>query len=282
VKVSIVTPSLNGIRYLEECVESVRKQETTDIAVEHIFVDGGSTDGTLEYAAANGCEVLTREEYNLTFGINKGIEHATGALVGVLGCDDVLMPGAIEAIVRQYQREGRRWLIGCGEWIDHRGVATGIRQNPPPSWVGAPALATLEYGPFLLAATFFERDFVEDLGYFDVAYYYASDYEFCLRAFAQEPFSRVEYKVAGNRRHGSNTSMEASPEHQAELANILAEYGPRSSHLRLVSKYGLKFWINVTSPGSFVRKRLYARKQLQLGLGRPGSASRQSGSLLDT
>lgn len=248
--------------YLKECVESVRIQRGPDVDVEHIFVDGGSTDGTAEYAAAGGCTVLTRDEYNLTFAINKGIRHASGTLVTILGCDDVLLPGAIESVARAYLKDGRRWLIGNGEWIDATGRSRGV-QKPPPARFGTRAIATLGWGPFMPAATFIERDFVKELGYFDVDYYYAADYDLFLRALSRAPYSRVRCQVAGIRRDGGNTSMERNPQHEFEIRKIAETYGPRRASVRAGSKLGLKVWINGTSPGWFVRKHMDARRPPQ-------------------
>jgi glycosyltransferase involved in cell wall biosynthesis len=257
VKVSVVTPSLNGIRYLGECIESVRMQQAPDVEIEHIVVDGGSTDGTPAYAADRGCIVLTREENSPTYAMNKGAKHASGTLVSVLACDDVLLPGAIAAVVAQYVHEGNRnrWLTGMGEWFDGAGNAIGL-QKPPPAWVGVKSLATLGWSPWAAPATFFERALLEELGFFDVDYYYAADYEFCLRALSHSPCSRVAHRVAGIRRHGGNLSKSHDSQHARELREIAERYGPGSSLVRLFSKVWLKFCMNAQSPAWALRKRL--------------------------
>lgn len=259
-RVSVVTPSLNGMDYLAECVHAVRTQESSDIEIEHILVDGGSTDGTPEYAAEMGCTVLTREEENPTFAMNKGFKHASGTLVSVLACDDVLKPGAVEAVVQRYRREGRRWLTGDGEWMDAQGNGFAVQQAPP-TWAGSRFLATLGWSPFVAPATFFERDLLEELGYFDVDYYYAADYEFCLRALSRSPFSRVRHRVAGIRRHGGNLSKEQSPQHERELREIVEQYGPQSRPMRTVSKLGVKVFLNARNPAWAARKRLDVPKR---------------------
>jgi glycosyltransferase involved in cell wall biosynthesis len=55
VLISVVTPTLNAIYYLRDCIESVRIQQTPNVQVEHIVVDGGSSDGTVEFARSRGC-----------------------------------------------------------------------------------------------------------------------------------------------------------------------------------------------------------------------------------
>ncbi|MFX9680544.1 glycosyltransferase, partial [Acinetobacter baumannii] len=53
-KVSVVTPTLNGVEYLRECIESSRASARNGIEVEHVIVDAGSTDGTVELAQSLG------------------------------------------------------------------------------------------------------------------------------------------------------------------------------------------------------------------------------------
>ena len=56
--VTVVTPALNGMRWLSECIDSTMRQVTPEVEVEHIVVDSGGTDGTPEYAVSRGGEML--------------------------------------------------------------------------------------------------------------------------------------------------------------------------------------------------------------------------------
>jgi glycosyltransferase involved in cell wall biosynthesis len=255
VLVSIVTPSLNGMDFLAECIESVRSQASLSVDVEHILVDGGSTDGTPEFAAAAGCTVLTREERNLTYAMNKGVRHASGTLVGFLGCDDILLPGALDTVIRRYERDGRRWLVGRCRWIDARGRSKGD-QKPPPNWLPSSVLASLDWSPFPPISTFTHRDFFAELGWFDVWFYYAADFEFYVRARSLEPFSRINRALGGLRRHPYNTSKERNTIHEAEIAAINQGHGPPGSGARTTYRYGAKLLMNGQSPRWMVQKRL--------------------------
>ena len=70
-KVTMVTPSFNGMRYLDECIESVKIQRSENIDVEHMIVDGGSTDGTVEFARRRGCTVMMSKDEGIFDAINK-------------------------------------------------------------------------------------------------------------------------------------------------------------------------------------------------------------------
>jgi glycosyltransferase involved in cell wall biosynthesis len=253
--VTIVTPSLNGVEYLAECIASVQAQASSRVDVEHVFVDGGSTDGTPEMAAAAGCTVLTREENSLTYGLNKGARHARGTLIGILGCDDILLPGALEEVVRHYRQDGRRWLVGGCRWIDAAGGPLG-EHKAPPSWLTAPMLASMDWGGVPALSTFLHRDFLRELGYFDTDFSYAADHELYAKALAREEFSRIPRALAAQRRHGSNLSMERTARHRAEMAAITLRYAPDEAWKRAAYRVLLKAWMNGMSPTWFVHKRI--------------------------
>lgn len=99
--VSIITPSYNQGRYIEECIRSVRDQDYPHI--EHLIIDGGSTDETLniirKYEDALAYWVSEKDE-GISDAINKGLQKATGEMLWFVSADDTLVvPGAISALV---------------------------------------------------------------------------------------------------------------------------------------------------------------------------------------
>lgn len=244
--VSVVTPALNGMRWLPECIDSTQRQTGPNIDVEHIVVDGGSTDGTPDYAASRGCTVLTREEPGIAYAMNKGAYNSTGELIGFLGCDDALLPGALDAVMAHYRRDGRRWLVGGVRWLDERGTSRGEIQAPP-SWINAPILASLGWNCVAPMSTFVSRSFFEELGGFNSAFAQAIDYEFFVRALKREPFARVARTLSAARRHTDAMSMDRNAAHLAELEAIKEQSAPRSWSRRMLYRYSLKVWLNATN-----------------------------------
>src|SRR6187549_3363851 len=114
--VTIVTPTLNAVEYLKECIESARRNTTKDIEIEHVIVDGGSTDGTVELARSYGLRVLQGKDSGIFDAINKGSFDSSGELLGFLGADDVMLDGASSAVVQAYRKSGRRWVVGGIKW----------------------------------------------------------------------------------------------------------------------------------------------------------------------
>ncbi len=88
-KITIVTASFNNASTIAECIDSVQHQ--TGVDFEHLIVDGGSTDGTVEILrTTKGIRYISEPDRGLYDALNKGIELAEGDFIGTLGADDVL------------------------------------------------------------------------------------------------------------------------------------------------------------------------------------------------
>ena len=98
-RISVITPSFNSIHTIRETIESVRQQGYSN--VEHIVMDGGSKDGTVdvlkEYPHLRWVSEKDEGHYH---AMNKGIAAATGDIVEILNSDDCLRPGALSAVGR--------------------------------------------------------------------------------------------------------------------------------------------------------------------------------------
>jgi len=96
---SIITPSLNMSEYLKRAVASVKDQ---DVLYEHIIIDGGSTDGTIEYLEnENNIKLFTGKDNGMYDAINKGFINAKGKYIGQLNCDEQYLPGILK-MVKQF------------------------------------------------------------------------------------------------------------------------------------------------------------------------------------
>jgi glycosyltransferase involved in cell wall biosynthesis len=100
-KISVITPSFNSIRTIRETIESVRTQDYTNW--EHIVMDGGSRDGTIEllkqYPHLTWVSEKDEGHYH---AMNKGIERATGEVVNILNSDDCYRAGALSAVAEGF------------------------------------------------------------------------------------------------------------------------------------------------------------------------------------
>lgn len=245
--VTVVTPTLNAVEYLEECILSAAKNASSEIDVEHVIVDGGSTDGTVELAERHGLRVMTGKDRGIFDAINKGSFASRGELLGFLGADDTMLPGGLAAIVEAYRSSGKRWVVGGIRWTDTKGRDLG-GLAAPPVWMSPRMLVCLGWNPIMHMGTYFSREFFQDLGGFDIDYRDAGDYEMFCRALCRAPYARVARPIACFRRTGVNNSAVNGARTAAEYARILKTYGPSSSAERGFWRSVLKAYFNFGNP----------------------------------
>lgn len=187
-RVSVITAVLDRVETLGTCLESVARQAHPD--VEHVVVDGGSTDGTvalLERTDPARVRWTSGRDGGLYEAINAGIARATGEVVGILGSDDVYPdPMVLARVMTVFERRGVDSCYGDLEYV----TAEGRRVR---SWRSSPFRA----GRFLRGwmpphPTFFvRRDVYARLGLYDTRFRIAADYELMLRYLERARISTV-------------------------------------------------------------------------------------------
>jgi glycosyltransferase involved in cell wall biosynthesis len=119
--ITVVTPSFNAAATIAETLRSVREQDYPH--VECLVVDGGSTDGTVEIlASAEDVRFVSEPDRGLSHAMNKGVDMASGSLVGWLNADDIYLPGALRAVGEAFAaRPEAQWATGRCRIIDGTG-----------------------------------------------------------------------------------------------------------------------------------------------------------------
>jgi len=125
VKVSVITPNLNGDRFLEEAVRSVALQKESGIDVEYIIVDGGSTDSSfdiIERYSDTVSKFITLPKKGPAAAINKGLQDAEGDILCWLNGDDRYLPGAFIRVSETFhQNPAAALCFGHCPIIDENG-----------------------------------------------------------------------------------------------------------------------------------------------------------------
>ena len=174
-KFSIVTPVFNGMRWLPECVESVAAQRA-DVDIEHLVLDGGSTDGSRDWLrdnAALGYTAVFEPDTGQTDALIKGFARATGDVFGWLNADDLLEAGALRHVASVFQADPDLVLVGgCCVLIDAAGSFGGLIGTPPASDFRG-LLTHIDNPP--QPATFLRADAYRRAGGLDPAYDLAMD-----------------------------------------------------------------------------------------------------------
>ncbi len=181
---SIVTPCLNAVATIEKSLDSVRSQGHVD--VEHIVIDGGSTDGTLELLAGRPDVIVVSEpDDGLSDAVNKGIALARGELVGWLNADDWYLPGAFDAVSRASAGDDPTapWVTGQCVIVD--GDGTEIRHaisRYKNFWLRHYTFGRYLTHNFLCCpATFIRLEAYREAGEYRVDQRYSMDYDMFLR-----------------------------------------------------------------------------------------------------
>jgi glycosyltransferase involved in cell wall biosynthesis len=219
VLVSVVTPSYQQGAFVERTLESVSRQGE---AVEHIVMDGGSTDGTLEVLQRWGDRISfsSGPDGGQTAAINAGMSIARGEILGYLNSDDVYYDGAVAAAVAAFERDPSADVIyGMADLIDAGDRILGA--YPTEEW----SLERLKRVCFLCQpAVFFRRRVLDRFGLFDPSLRFCMDYEYWLRlGMRNVRFAYLPVRLAGSRIHDETKTRRWPQETHTEINNMLRE-----------------------------------------------------------
>lgn len=175
--VSIVTPSFNSMPFIEENIRSVLAQGYPNM--EHIIMDGGSTDGTVDLLKTYPHTIWTSERDNgQSQALNKGFKKARGQIIGWLNSDDKYEPGAINAIIKYLNSNPNTDIVyGNINVIDTEGNKIGVSLSKPFN-----VRTLLSYNIIQQPSVFLRRKVIDQLGGVDETLHYVMDRELWLRA----------------------------------------------------------------------------------------------------
>lgn len=220
--VSIVTPSLNQVSFLEEAMRSVLEQDYPNL--EYILIDGGSTDGSLE--------VIERYRHRLAFfrsgadegqadAINRGLAQARGEIVAWLNSDDVYLPGAVGQAVEALTSHPEAGAVYADGVMVDRDLTVLDRHVYRPVTV----LDLLCFEVILQPTVFLRRSVLEHVGFLDPAYHLILDHELWVRAAARYPFHYVRGFWALERTHPEAKTISQAGAFVQEAERLIAWAG---------------------------------------------------------
>jgi len=206
--VSVITPVFNGIGYMESCLRNVIEQQCAE--AEHIVVDGGSRDGTVDvvrrYAEVYPhIRFVSEADRGQSDAMNKGVAMATGEIIGFLNVDDYYEPGVLLDIQALFQNMPEPTLLvgNCNVW-DNEGRLWFVSQ---PAGIGLKNLLLgrhLEAFPMNSSAYFYHKSLHRKIGLFDTDEHFAMDLHFILKAVQAANVVYVD-RILGNYRYLEGT-----------------------------------------------------------------------------
>lgn len=212
---SIVTCTWNSAATLGDTLDSLRAQTCQDF--EHIFVDGGSLDATLDMIQA--CPGNKRVLHDIGGGIsramNAGIEAARGAIVAHLHADDYYAaPDVLAQVARRFDETGAAWVVGNIQVLRDGQLAPPHPMRPFSYRAYAAGHATIPH-----PAVFVRREWFARVGAFDTSLRYAMDIDLWLRLAAATPPAMLDRPLTVFREHaGSVSSANKVKARQEEFA----------------------------------------------------------------
>ena len=190
-KVSIVTPTYNSAKTIVDTILSVNKQDYANI--EHIIIDGGSKDNTLELIRNTPNRVkkiISEPDKGIYDAMNKGVALATGDIVGILNSDDFYNSNDVIAkVVKTFQEGEYEGVYGDLEYVDARNTNRVVRYWESKAYKEG----LFKKGWHPAHPTFFVKKEVYDkYGNFNLKYKIGADYEIMLR-FIEKNRIKVAY-----------------------------------------------------------------------------------------
>lgn len=254
--VTIVTPSYNQARFLEETIQSVLSQEYPNL--EYIIIDGGSTDGSLEIIKKYADQLawwVSEPDHGQTDAINKGFARAHGEILAWLNSDDTYLPGAVRQAAEFIQDNPQVGLVyGDANLVDEDGNILG----PFPSRQTDYQRLLRGYVHIPQQTTFFRADLWHKLGPLDPSFYFAMDYDLWVRIAKIAPLRYHPRLWANFRLHHSGKTSYADDRCWPEMVRV-----HRRETGRWLSRMAIKAYLRpILFAWLPLRLRLWLRKVL--------------------
>jgi glycosyltransferase involved in cell wall biosynthesis len=227
-KFSIVTPSYNQAGFIERTIHSVADQQV-DFSVEHIVVDGASTDGTLDILKQHSGRIhlISEPDNGMQDALNKGFSKAAGELVGWLNSDDIYLPGTLQRVATYFDSHPDcLWLYGNCRMIDEQ-------DREVRKWITAyknRSARKYRYEKLLVEnfisqpAVFMRREALVKAGPIDTGLPTAMDYDLWIRLAKLGRPGYIDDDLACFRVHGESISSRSYREQFDEQYRIHQKY----------------------------------------------------------
>ena len=216
---SVITPSFNSSSFLGDTLESVAALST---AHEHLVIDGGSSDDTvelLEHRHDPDLAWMSESDRGQTHAVNKGLDRARGEFLSWLNADDLYIPENVDAAIGLLRSDPSvDAIFGHMDIIDANGATTGRYRCGRFSW-----LRYLYFGEYIPTPTIiFRHSILSDALRLDESYVDAADYDFYLRLLrgrclrnVNQPLVRFRYH--SNSKTASNSALQVEEAHRIRL-----------------------------------------------------------------
>jgi glycosyltransferase involved in cell wall biosynthesis len=210
-KVSLVVPSFNQALFLPTCLDSALLQASNDYELDILLYDGGSTDGSRDvidsYADRLGYW-QSQPDGGQAAALRTGFEGASGDILGWLNSDDILLPGALEAVVEAFEKHPDSPLVyGDAVWIDAEGYVIRPKREIDFDW----DIFAYGYCYIPQPSAFFRRSAYEEVGGLDPELKCCMDNDLWHRLCKLGPVVHIPRFMSGLRDHPGTKTNQLKP-----------------------------------------------------------------------
>lgn len=218
--ISVITICLNAERTIQKTLQSVADQEGVDGLVDHLVVDGASTDGTLDIVRQfPHVRYVSEPDDGISDAFNKGMRLATGEYLLYLNADDHLFDATVLRDVTEFIRAKHHpdWIVGDVSEASGEEAIIWRRRFPPTCW------SLILRNRIAHPAVFLKRQVQRQVGGFDLRFQFAMDYDLWQRLCAKGHKPTHLRRVIAAFACGGKTAS-SSAQHRAEVAQILGRF----------------------------------------------------------
>lgn len=251
-RIGIVTPTLNAERYVDATLRSIWSQASGKVEVDHVIVDGGSTDRTLEIASRYPSRtIVSRDDGGMYDAVNRGMALVRGDIVGYINADDEIAAGGLDLIGDAFGRDPNvGWLCGRVEYVDGQGRSLGSMM---PVRLTLRSFAGIGWSCIPQQTVWARRSFYERVGTFDTAYKNCGDYDWYARALRLQYPLMLHATLGRFRLHTSQLSHDTEAMDR-ESRMVQARHGGDDLRAFAAGK-ALSLRLNARNPGFFLAKK---------------------------
>ncbi len=222
--ISVITPSFNQGAFLRGNILSVINQRYP--FVEHVIIDGGSTDSTMSVLEEFGDRIaywVSEPDRGQSDALNKGLARARGEIVGWQNSDDFYLPGALQ-LAGKIMRDNPHIDVLYGDYlyVDGENRVVGSKKYPPRFTIKEYLYVGANISN---QSVFFRKSAIERAGGFDVDLHLAMDFDLFLRLASFAHFKHVRAYLGAYRVHGEQKGQTLTGENVVEYSMLRKRAG---------------------------------------------------------
>ena len=219
-QVSIVTPSLNMGRFLEETIRSVLEQDYPSL--DYLVMDGGSSDSTLNLLRRydGRLRYISAPDRGQADAVNCGFALTSGSIFAFLNADDTYLPGALAAVVQAFQDHPEAGVIYGDAWHVNEDGRRLSRYPVEPFDARNLARRCFICQP----AAFFRREVFAACGMLDSSLRFSFDYDLWIRIARHYPMVKLDRFLAASRLHSASKTVRDTAPAMRETIEMLRRH----------------------------------------------------------